>query len=260
MVADRMTGRLGFVGSNDKTRPLIEASFNRVVGLLETHLATRPYLLGGRPALADFGLWGQLYEAASDPTPGGKMRSSAPQLMAWVERMQSPKVEGSFEAWAVLEPSLLPLLTEEVSALFLPWSAANEAALKAEAKSFEIKLGGATWSQEPQKYHARSLGELRRKYQAAKSAQGLDDKRAADAADQRRQGRPVGHAIDRRRAGNGSAFSAVGTRHGTNSSARAGERLRLAKDGPAGRASQAAQLPRSKVSRPAFQPDGIDSR
>ncbi len=174
MVADRMTGRLGFVGSSDKTRPLIEASFKRVLGLLEKHLASRPYLLGGRPALADFGLWGQLYEAATDPTPGGKMRASAPAVMAWVARMQIPAHDGPFEAWAALAPTLMPLLTDEVAALFLPWSAANAAAIAGGAKSFDVTLGGVAWSQEPQKYHARSLAEIRRKYQAARAAPGLD--------------------------------------------------------------------------------------
>jgi glutathione S-transferase len=174
MVADRMTGRLGFVGSSEKTRPLIEASFKRALGLLDTHLASRPYLLGGRPALADFGLWGQFYEAATDPTPGGKMRASAPNVMAWVERMQTPGTEGPFEAWAALSATLLPLLTEEVGRLFLPWSTANAAAIADGARSFNVTLGGTVWSQEPQKYHARSLAEIRRKYQAAKAAPGLD--------------------------------------------------------------------------------------
>src|SRR6185312_12658896 len=99
MVADRMTGRLSFVGSNEQTKPLIEASFKRTLVLLEKHLASRPYLLGQRPAMADFGLWAQFYEAATDPTPGHKMRGSAPAVMAWVERMQTPANEGAFETW-----------------------------------------------------------------------------------------------------------------------------------------------------------------
>jgi glutathione S-transferase len=172
-VAERMTGRLGFVGSNDRTQPTIEASFKRVLGLLEAHLQARPYMLGGRPAMADFGLWGQLYEAATDPTPGAVMRTSSPKVMAWVQRMLSPKAEGPFEPWAALAPSLMPLLTQEVGGLFLPWSAANAAALSRGDKSFEMTLGGAPWSQEPQKYHARSLAEIRRKYAAAKGSPGL---------------------------------------------------------------------------------------
>lgn len=174
-VAERMSGRLGFVGSNDTTRPLIEASFKRALEILDAHLATRPYLLGGRPAMADFGLWGQFYEAATDPTPGAIMRASAPNVMKWVARMLSPKDEGGFEPWSSLSAGLMPLLTEEVGRLFLPWSVANAEAIARNDKSFSTALAGTTWTQEPQKYHARSLQEIRRKYAAFKGAAGLDD-------------------------------------------------------------------------------------
>ena len=173
-VAERMTGRLGFVGSNEQTQPVIEASFRQALALLEAHLATRPYLLGGRPALADFGLWAQFYEAATDPTPGAIMRASAPQVMKWVQRMLSPRAEGPFEAWDGLAPTLMSLLKQEVGALFLPWSVANAAAIAGNAKTFEVSIGGTTWSQEPQKYHARSLAEIRRKYVAARNAPDLE--------------------------------------------------------------------------------------
>jgi glutathione S-transferase len=173
-VAERMMGRLGFVGSNDRTQPTIEASFKRALGLLEAHLQTRPYMVGSRPAMADFGLWGQFYEAATDPTPGAIMRASSPKVMEWVQRMVSPKAEGPFESLSALAPTLMPLLKEEVAAFFLPWSAANAAAITREDKNFEVTLGGAPWSQEPQKYHARSLAEIRRKYAAAKSTPGLE--------------------------------------------------------------------------------------
>jgi len=178
-VAERMMGRLGFVGSNDRTQPLIEASFAKAVGLIEAHLAHRPYLLGGRPAMADFGLWAQLYEAATDPTPGAIMRASAPKVMAWVQRMVSPKEEGGFETLAALAPTLEPLLANEVGALFLPWSAANAAAIAGGDKSFTLTLGGAEWTQEPQKYHARSLAEIRRKFAAARGSAGLEPLLAA---------------------------------------------------------------------------------
>jgi len=173
-VAERMMGRLGFIGSNDRTQPLIEASFKQALALLDAHLAARPYLLGGRPAMADFGLWAQLYEAATDPTPGAIMRASAPHVMAWVQRMIAPQADGAFEAWPALAPTLMPLLKEEVGTLFLPWSVANAAAIAAGDKTFDMTLGGTAWSQEPQKYHARSLAEIRRKYAAAKVAPGLE--------------------------------------------------------------------------------------
>ena len=172
-VAERMTGRIGFVGSNPMTEPTIEGSFKQALALLEAHLQSRLYMLGGRPAMADFGLWGQLYELATDPTPGAIMRASAPKVMAWVARMLSPRDEGALEAWPALAPTLMPLLKEEVAGLFLPWSTANAAAVAAGQKTFTTTLGGASWSQEPQKYHARSLAEIKRKHAAAKEAPGL---------------------------------------------------------------------------------------
>jgi len=172
-VAERMVPRIGFVGSNAMTEPVIEASFKRALALIEAHLQTRSYMLGGRPSMADFGLWGQLYEAATDPTPGAIMRAT-PKVMGWVQRMLEPKSEGSFETWPALAPTLMPLLKEEVAGLFLPWSTANATAIARGDKTLATTLGSAPWKQEPQKYHARSLAELRRKYTAAKDAPGLD--------------------------------------------------------------------------------------
>jgi hypothetical protein len=103
------------------------------------------------------------------------MRASSPNVMAWVQRMLAPRDEGTFEDWSSLSAGLMPLLTEEVGRLFLPWSAANAEAIGKGEKSFSMTLGGSAWSQEPQKYHARSLQEIRRKCTAARGAAGLDD-------------------------------------------------------------------------------------
>jgi hypothetical protein len=94
--------------------------------------------------------------------------------MAWVERMLAPRAEGPFEDWPNLAGGLMTLLTEEVGRLFLPWSAANADAIARGDKTFTVALGGVPWSQEPQRYHARSLQEIRRKYAAAASGK-LDE-------------------------------------------------------------------------------------
>jgi glutathione S-transferase len=53
----RMVGRMWFVGSNAQNAPQIEDSFNAALAMIETHLADRPYLFGGRPAYGDFAIW-----------------------------------------------------------------------------------------------------------------------------------------------------------------------------------------------------------
>jgi glutathione S-transferase len=166
MLKERMIPRLSFVGSSDETRPTIEASFARVLELLEVHLGARPFLFGARPAFADFGLWPQLYQCASDPTPRRAIVARAPAVLAWIERMVTPVATGAFESWRALAPTLLPLLREDVGRRFLPWSAANARALTAGDRAVEVELDGVVWRQEPQKYHAKSLGALRARYAA----------------------------------------------------------------------------------------------
>lgn len=173
-VRDRMVDRLWFVGSNAVTAPQIEAGFIDMLGLLDSHLATRPYLFGGRPAFGDFGLWGQIYEMWTDPTTGALIGGGAPNVLDWVHRMLWPKAEGAFETWPSLAPTLMPILTNQAGQFFMPWTCANEKALIEHQEQFNVTLGDKVWTQKPQKYHARSLGMLRAKYAAVTDKAALD--------------------------------------------------------------------------------------
>ncbi|MEW6267659.1 MAG: glutathione S-transferase family protein [Thermodesulfobacteriota bacterium] len=174
MVAGRMVPRLRLVGSSPETKDQIEASFLRQVRILEAHLARRPYLFGARPAFGDFGLFAQLYECSTDPTPGAVLRERGPRVLAWIERMLAPSDEGPFEDWRTLEATLLPLLRDEVSAVFAPWTVANARALAAGAAEVEAEIDGKPFRQEPQKYHAKSLAALRARYAALRERAALD--------------------------------------------------------------------------------------
>jgi hypothetical protein len=169
-----MVPRLSFVGSSPATKDQIEGSFRRQLALLEAHLATRPYLFGGRPAFGDFGLAPQLYECSTDPTAGALMRTSAPRVTGWTARMLDPRAEGDFESWTALAPTLAPFLRDEVGGVFLPWSTANAAALGDGAKEFTVTIDGKPFTQQTQKYHAKSLAALRARYAAVADRGTLD--------------------------------------------------------------------------------------
>jgi len=173
-IRERMVSRVWFVGSNTETAPLIEESFREAIALLEVHLAERPYLFGGRPAFADFGLFAQLYEAWTDPTPGALIEGRAQRVLDWLHRMLWPRAESDFETWQSLEPTLLPFLERQVARLFLPWTVANAAALAANREEFRVELDGGSWTQKPQKYHAKSLATLRARYAALRERRALD--------------------------------------------------------------------------------------
>ncbi|MDX2166340.1 MAG: glutathione S-transferase family protein [Deltaproteobacteria bacterium] len=175
MIKARMIPRLSFVGSTAATKAPIEQSYARLVGILEQHLAGgRPYLFGGRPTLADFGLFGQLYELSIDPTPSVLLRAQGPHVVKWIQAMLGPRDEGDFEPWAALAPTLLPLLRDEIGAVFLPWSAANARAIAAGEKEFTVDIDGTAFTQEAQKYHAKSLAALKARYAAIADTAELD--------------------------------------------------------------------------------------
>jgi glutathione S-transferase len=174
MVRARMVDRVWFVGSNEATAPQIEAGLHEMLRLLDAHLASRPYLFGGRPAFGDFGLWGQFYEMWTDPTVGALIGGGSPHVLDWVHRMLWPKAEGPFEPWVTLAPTLMPILTSQVGRQFMAWTLANEKALHNKQEEFSVKLGDTSWTQKPQKYHARSLGMLRARYAAAAGKDALD--------------------------------------------------------------------------------------
>ncbi|MFK7895687.1 MAG: glutathione S-transferase family protein [Myxococcota bacterium] len=174
-IIERMTGRVYFVGSNEQTAPQIESSFKDAIQILNTHLATRPYLFGGRPAFGDFGLWGQIYNAWTDPTGAAWIEDAAPHLLDWIHRMLWPRAEGEFESWDALEPTLMPLLRDQVGALFCPWTVANAKAMEAGDEEFSVELAGKTFTQQPQKYHAKSLAAIRAQYNAVADKSKLDE-------------------------------------------------------------------------------------
>ncbi len=174
MIRQRMVPRLRFVGSSEQTKDVIEGSFARQLAILEAHLARRLFLFGARPALADFGLFAQLYQSSTDPTPVAVMRRRAPTVLAWIARMLEPRADGAFERWEQLEPTLTPLLRDEVAAVFFPWTLANARAVAAGEKEFSVEIGGRPFSQETQRYHAKSLGALRGRYAAVADRSVLD--------------------------------------------------------------------------------------
>jgi glutathione S-transferase len=173
-VRARMVERIWYVGSNEVTAPQIETGFIEMLELLNNHLERRPYLFGARPAYGDFGLWGQLYELWTDPTAGALIEGGAPHVLDWVHRMLWPRAEGVFETWAMLQPTLMPILARQVGAQFVTWTLANEKALAGAEEEFSVKLGDKVWIQKPQKYHARSLAMLRAKYAAVPDKAALD--------------------------------------------------------------------------------------
>lgn len=157
LLVRRMVPRLAFAGANPNNAPIIEDSWATVVEVLQQHLQTRPYLFGGRPAFADFGLWGQLHQAWTDPTCHAHLEANATAVVDWIKRMDHPAVEGEFETLEQLKPTLTPLFEREVGPRFLAWAVANKRALEAGETHTELPMAGQTYSQKTFKYPAQGI-------------------------------------------------------------------------------------------------------
>ena len=94
----RFSGFLPDLGVSAETIPAIEASLEECLDVLDAHFLQHPYLLGGRPSLADFGLIACFFAHLSrDPHPAAIMKVRAPRVFRWTERMNlAGFVDGGF--------------------------------------------------------------------------------------------------------------------------------------------------------------------
>lgn len=166
--SERQISRLYVVGSNDTTAPVIEASYQRFLSILNAHLKTFPFIMGHRPGSADFACYGQLTQLVQfDPTPSAIAAQQFPRVHAWVSKMEDHcglELDGN----DFIDPDNLPdtltdLLTE-LGRTYVPVMLANAAALDQGESQVTTEVEGKTWVQEPFPYQGKCLQWLRVEY------------------------------------------------------------------------------------------------
>lgn len=172
--SEHQIGRLGVVGSNPLTQPIIEQSFIEVLGAMNTILTQQAYLLGDKPSVADFAFFGQLACLTQfDPTPSRLTMEHAPRVYAWVEALEDCSGESANgKAWIArdyIQESLSPLLNI-ISKYYIPVLIANAQALSTGAEKVTGQIDGAAWEQKPFPYQGKCLVWLKEAFMQ------LDDK------------------------------------------------------------------------------------
>ncbi len=166
MIADRQIARLTVVGSNPTTRPVIEDSYRRLLAILDRHIASGSlFLMGNRPGVGDFGLFGQLTQLTHfDPTPSAVAAEDAPRVYSWVNRMEDlASIEVDDDGWMSRDrvaEALNPLL-REIGRVYAPFLIANAHALNSKAAEVRAEIDGRPWIQQPFPYQGKCLKWLR---------------------------------------------------------------------------------------------------
>ena len=163
--AKRQIDRLWVVGSNPTTAPVIEESYERLLALLDAHLATSRFVMGSRPGAADFALFGQLTQLVGfDPTSSAVALATAPRVVAWVDLVDDlsgvePHEDGWFSRAEV--PATLRALFAEIGRVYVPFLLGNAKALANGAERVECTVAGRPWVQRPFPYQGKCLTWLR---------------------------------------------------------------------------------------------------
>lgn len=134
MAGGRMRKAGASFGVSPETHDAIERSYAEFLSLLDAHLATMPYLLGGRPTIGDYGLVGPLYaHLARDPAPARIMQATAYNVWRWTERMNAaaPMLDGLVADESLIESGAIPRTLRSLLAFvardYLPELSANVA-------------------------------------------------------------------------------------------------------------------------------------
>lgn len=173
-IAERQIGRLGVVGSNDITAPLIDVSYRRLLLALEAHFTQQPFLLGSRPGACDFALYGQFTQLVGlDPTSRDITHKLSPRAVAYTGLMEDQTgIDPCAEDWNTLEtaPDTLQGILKELGHVYAPALLANARAMEAGDKTWEMEIDGALWTQQTFGYQGKCLHWINAEYQALAQA------------------------------------------------------------------------------------------
>lgn len=172
-VIKRMTERLALVGATPENAGVIQASFQRFAKLFNAHLEHHLFIFGGRPSSADFAIAGQLQQMLLDPTTSTWLNEQAPFVVSWCEFMEAPAAGAPFTPLSDLSETLLPLIRDEIGATYLPWAAANSAAITKRRKDVSIEMADGDFAQATQRYTAKSFRTVVKELEKFEDAEGL---------------------------------------------------------------------------------------
>jgi glutathione S-transferase len=159
-------------GVRKSTAKRVEAHYLETLDALEVVLKTQPFLLGPRPTLADYGLYGSMFRHFfCDPTPARIMRTRAPAVHEWIARLWNTKLaDYNNTPWPTQWPTELTPLLKIVCEEFLPYMQANEQSIEKGARKFEFNSQGVAFKMPAQQYRAWRYQRLRTRYQALENS------------------------------------------------------------------------------------------
>lgn len=139
-------------GVTAETRAHVESIYLNTLDRLQAIFEQQPFLLGGKPSLADYGFFASMFRHFSqDPTPSLIMQTRAPAVFEWVARLWNSRYSTATGDWApagTLPTGWTPIL-RDLGEAYLPYLHANAVAWREGRKTFEVEIQGTLYRKLP---------------------------------------------------------------------------------------------------------------
>lgn len=143
----------------------VESIYLNTLDRLEAVFSTRPYLLGDRPTLGDFGFFASMFRHFSqDPTASEIMRNRAPAVFAWQARLWNARASSTQGQVLAALPDDLHSMLEDIGEAYLPYLNANARAWQAGDERFDPMIQGVQYRSVPvSQYRVWCLEQLQQR-------------------------------------------------------------------------------------------------
>ncbi len=152
-------------GVDANSRDHVESIYLDTLDRLEAIFANRPFLLGNRPTLGDFGFFASMFRHFSqDPTASDIMRLRAPGVFAWQARLWNTRASTTPDSEMSELPEDMDSLLADIGGGYLPYLNANARAWQQGQDQFAPVIQGVQYPAMPvSQYRVWCLEQLQRR-------------------------------------------------------------------------------------------------
>ena len=155
-------------GVTRETWDHVEGIYTDTLDRLSDIFATRPFLLGEAPTLADFGFFASMFRHFSqDPTPVEIMRTRAPAVFEWQARLWNARASQTSGDLVSGVPKDWGPFLDDIGQAYLPYLCANAEGFAAGGRRHDATIQGVRYRNLPvSQYRVWCLERLRAHFEA----------------------------------------------------------------------------------------------
>lgn len=167
----RQQRQIPTLGGGPGNKPVLERVYRDLLAAIEQLLTQSRFLFGGRPSLAEIGLFGQMSQLAIDWSASLITKSAAPRAFQWIQDLDDASgIDGEWRD--TQDPAFdgLMAILGVVMRAYRPYSMANAAAIRSGDADTSCEIDGTPFPFVAKPYTATALRWLQEEFAALDAA------------------------------------------------------------------------------------------